>query len=236
MKRRIASVVLAAVAAVLYSSFLLTYLTGSGRSADFVSELERPGAPYAAWYRASDVVAGIAMLALAWLCRSLFPGRGVRPAVRWAVVAVTAVGVASMLDGASSMDCVSSVTSRCDLGDHSVVGLLRQLVVGHTLSGLVGFAAAGMGAAWCARAAWSSSNDLWMRVHIVLGAGIGLCGLADLVLLLGQIDVGLVERVRILLVSLWVGALPWTLHAVRSSCLSGASRAELVTSQGAVHS
>lgn len=211
MTRRMLASSLAVIAAVCYSSFLLSYVTGSGQGVDFVSELELPGAPYAGWYRASDVLAGLALLALAWLC---WPGRGGRTAVRWACVMVAVVGAGSLLDGSTSMDCAAGSQGTCDLGDHSVLGLLHQLVVGHTLSGLAGFAAAGVGAACCARACWPKHVG-WLRVHIALAAGIGLCGLADVALLLASADIGLVERVRIVLVSTWIASIPWTVRAVR---------------------
>lgn len=225
----------AGMSAVLYSSFLLSYLVGGPQHADFVSELERPGAPYAQWYRASDLIAGLLMLVIAALC---WPERGTRPWSRWAVLAVAVVGACSILDGVSSMDCAPSARVACELDIYSVGGLLRQLLVGHTLSGLVGFIAAGVGAGCCARVAWAQQvpqlaspppagsppgarrypgNSVaiwWMRVHIVLAAGIGMCGLGDLVLLLAQVDVAGVERVRVVLVSLWVAVVPWTVHAV----------------------
>ena len=214
MTRRVLTSSLASVAGVLYSSFLLSYIVGGGQHADFVSQLELPGAPYAGWYRASDVLAGLALLVVAWLCR---PDRGGRAAVRWACVMVAVVGAGSLLDGSTSMDCASgTVAATCDLGDHSVIGLLHQLVVGHTLSGLAGFAAAGIGAACCARASHPSHAG-WMRVHIVLAAGIGLCGLADVALLLASADIGLVERVRIVLVSAWIVSVPSTFRAVRQT-------------------
>lgn len=237
MTRRV-SAIAAVMAATLYSSFLLSYLVGGPRQVNFVSELERPGAPYAGWYRASDLIAGVLMLLIARAC---WPGRTGRTSTRWAALSLVVVGACSMLDGLSSMDCATSVQGACALDDHSASGLLRQLVVGHTLSGLAGFMAAGIGAACCARAAWArqaaqplprpgapstsdawqyasgSSAAWWMRVHIVLAAGIGICGLGDLMLLLGQVDVGLVERVRVVLVSLWIAAVPWTVHAVQDA-------------------
>lgn len=206
--RTLAARCTAAIAAILYSSFLASYLVSSGSTIDFVSELERPGAPYADWYRVSDVLAGVlllAMVALTWPAH-----RSGRRATTWALAAAAVVGVSSMIDGASRMDCAPSVQRTCDVGDHSVLGILRQLLVGHTLSGLTGFIAAGVGAALCARAAWSCGASTWMRVNIVLAAVIGACGLADGGLLLAQVDVATVERVRILVVSVWVVVVPWT--------------------------
>lgn len=204
-----------ALAAVSYSSFLVSYLSPTGRSIDFVSELERAGAPYADWYRASDVVAGALMVALAaqcWRGRRSISQSGSQ-AIGWALIAVALVGGSSVLDSVSPMDCNPSVQTVCDIGDQGVTGLLRQLLVGHTVSGLVGFAAAGIGAAWCARVAWLGRSSHPMRVHIVLAATIGVCGLADLALLLGGADVGMVERVRIVAVSAWIAVVPWTVQA-----------------------
>lgn len=240
--RRLATRVVGALAAVVYSSFLVSHLFPTDRSIDFVSELERSGAPYAGWYRASDAVAGVLMIALAVLCsrglRSLSNRQDNRRAIRWALIAVALVGASSVLDSLSPMDCNPSVQSMCDISDQGVTGLLRQLLVGHTLSGLVGFGAAGIGAAWCARAAWleraahldraadaartDKAATAWMRVHIVLAAVVGLCGLGDLVLLLVGADVGLVERVRIVVVSLWIATVPWTARVCASPARSHA--------------
>lgn len=91
------------------------------------------------------------LIVLTWC----WPAARKRGPARWALVALAVLGVCSMTDGATSMDCTTSVRSACDVGDGSISGLLAQLMVGHTLSGLAGFAAAGLGAACCARAAWS---------------------------------------------------------------------------------
>ncbi len=219
--RHVAAQYVAAAAALLYSSFLMSYLLPTDRAADFVSELERPGVPYAEWYRASDLLAGVLLMVLAWLSWPAGDrGHNSQRAVRWSLVAVAAVGLSSVLDGSTSMDCRPSTQAGCDIGDNSVTGLMGQLLVGHTISGLVGFAAAGLGAAWAARAAWlqhtaggarrTSAVTVGMRVNIVLAAAIGLCGLADLALLLVEVDVALVERIRIVVVSAWIAALPWT--------------------------
>ncbi len=217
-RRSVGLAALSILAALLYSSFLLSYLLDSGEHADFVSELERPGAPYAGVYRTCDVVAGLALVALAWMCR---PGSGARRS-EWGVCgALAAVGIGSLLDGGTSMDCESGSTSTCELNAHSVGGLLQQLLVGHTLSGLLGFIAAAIGAACCARAAAFGTPRAvaaarWMRLHIVLAAGMGLCGLADLAFLLADAEVGAVERARVLMASLWIVAVPWTIRSVRA--------------------
>ncbi|MDQ2852536.1 MAG: DUF998 domain-containing protein [Actinomycetota bacterium] len=222
----------AAGSGVLYSSFLLSYLTGAQGHIAFISELERPGAPYAGWYRASDLGAGVLMVALAWLCWS----RPQQPITRWALVAVSVTGIGSMLDATSTMDCAPTVRSTCDITDHTVTGLISQLLSGHTVTGLVGFAAAGIGAGCCARAGWqtrettrrimvtgttppllhqAASAHRWMRAHIVLAAVIGTCGLLDVLFLLTHTnDVAIVERVRILAVSGWIVLIPWIIHAV----------------------
>ncbi len=80
--------------------------------------------------------------------------------------------------------------------DRGVTGVLRQLLVGHTVSGLV-----------------------------------GLRGLADLALLLVGADVALVERVRIVVVSLWTAALPWT-GQVRASAERDSLRTDVLSTTG----
>ncbi|MEO8749805.1 MAG: hypothetical protein ABI384_05350 [Allobranchiibius sp.] len=60
---------------------------------------------------------------------------------------------------------------------------------------------------------------------------VGLRGLADLALLLVGADVALVERVRIVVVSLWTAALPWT-GQVRASAERDSLRTDLLSTTG----
>lgn len=190
----------AVLAALSYSSFLLSPLTRSGSARrGFISELELAGQPWSWLYRLSDVLAGLAMLltaaALWWL-----PTPAVRR--RGACVLLALAGLGSMVDGASSMRCEATATSPCAVAS-TTGGLLGELGAVHTDSGLAGLAGIAGGAVLLGLV----SEPRW-PVFGRLSLGLGLCvaatGLLDLALLLANADIGLVERVRTLLSSGWL--------------------------------
>lgn len=191
----------ALVAAVCYSSFLLSRWTHAAPSANggFVSELEAPGQPYAWLYRSSDVLAGLGILVAAWTLRPLVRGH------RWSTASVLLLaltGAASVVDGATTMSCDPGTSARCAQHEHTPGGLLGQLAALHTDSGLVGFAASAIGAIMLG-AVLAGRWPSWGRMQIALGTAMGGCGLADLGVLLASGDIGSIERVRVLLTSGW---------------------------------
>jgi hypothetical protein len=194
--------VAAIVAAVSYSSFVLSPWTHAAPSAagGFVSELEDPGQPFAWLYRTSDVVAGVGILLAAWAVWRLVSGR------RWAkagVVLLALTGVGSLLDPAASMRCDPSTSAACAQGEHNVAGLFGQLIALHTDSGLLGFVGSAAGAAVLG-VALADSWPTWGRLQIALGISMASCGLADIVLLLMSASIATTERVRVLLTSGWL--------------------------------
>ena len=205
----------ALVAAVCYSSFLLSRLTGSATEVNrgFVSELESAGQPYAWLYRLSDVLAGVAIVMAAVTLRSELGRR------RWITAGaglLALVGVSSVLDGLTSMRCNPSVDVQCAVGEGSVSGLLGQLSASHTDTGLLGFLGAVAGAIVLGGALverWPA----WGWAHIGLGSAGGLCGLADLVVLLAHQDIGTIERARVLLTSAWFVVIALFLFQLSSS-------------------
>lgn len=190
----------AIIAAACYSSFLLSPWThaASAASNGFISELEDPGQPFAWLYRTSDVLAGLGVLVAAWALRRRVGGRW--PAAGVALLALT--GGSSVLDAATSMQCDPGTSTRCAHGEHTVSGLIGQLLALHVDSGLLGFLGAAAGAAVLG-AALAGRRPGWGRLQLALGIGVACCGLADLVLLLMSSSIGTTERARVLLTSGW---------------------------------
>jgi len=203
----------AIIAALCYSSFLLSPWLDPGSPAanGFVSELEDPGQPFAWLYRTSDVVAGLGILVAAWAVWPLVAGR------RWAkagVALLALTGIGSLLDPAASMQCDPSVSASCAQAEHTAVGLLRQLLVLHTDSGLLGFAGSAAGAAVLGLVL-AGRWPFWGRLQVALGIAMASCGLADIVLLLVGASIGTAERVRILLTSGWFASIGFFLLTQR---------------------
>jgi hypothetical protein len=191
----------AIVAALCYSSFLLSPWTdaASTASSGFVSELEDPGQPFAWLYRTSDVLAGVGILVAAWALWRLVAGR------RWAATGVALLvltGVGSVLDAATSMQCDPGASAQCAQNEHTAFGLISQLLALHTDSGLLGFVGSAAGAAVVGVAVvrrW----PLWGRLQVALGIAMASCGLVDIILLLLSSSIGTTERSRVLLTSGW---------------------------------
>lgn len=212
----------AIIAAVCYSSFLLSPWTSPAAPAGngFISELEDPGQPFAWLYRASDVVAGLGVLVAAWALYRLIGGRR-GSAVAAGLLALT--GVSSILDAATSMQCDPNTSARCARGEHTAFGLLGQLAAVHTDTGLLGFIGSALGAVVVGAVLgrrWTS----WGRLSIAAGISIASCGLADLILLLMSGSIGTTERARVLLTSAWFVLIGLFLLRPRAAGMSQPSR------------
>jgi len=191
----------AIIAAACYSSFLLSRWTHAAASVSggFVSELEDPGQPFSWLYRSSDVLAGLGVLGAAWALRRVMAGCR-RAAAGLVLLALT--GVSSMLDAATSMQCDPGTSATCAQHEHTAFGLIGQLAAVHTDSGLLGFCSSAAGAAVLGFALvvrWPG----WGRLQLAFGVSIAGCGLADLILLLAGVSIGLTERARVLFTSGW---------------------------------
>lgn len=195
----------ALVAAACYSSFLLSPFTHPGLGAErgFVSELEATGQPYAWLYRTSDVLAGCCVLILALGLRKHLPARR-QSMIGLALLGMS--GLASILDGLTSMRCDPSTDASCARGEQTVHGLLGQLTAAHTVTGLLGFVGGAAGAIVLG-AVLADRGQRRAALHIACGIAIAGCGLADVSLLLADHDPGTVERIRILLTSSWFALL-----------------------------
>jgi len=153
-------------AAATYSSFLLAGWAHSPLPAttSLVSELEARGQPHHLFFRLTGVLSGIAILAVAGLCTRCLPPT---TRARSGCVLLAVLGIATIADGATQMACAPSIDVVCRDQEESVHGLLAQLAQLHTVSGLIGFAAATsamllIDAATELRTAFSDWMLLWM--------------------------------------------------------------------------
>ena len=197
---RLLPAVAAIVAATAYSSFVFGPVLHSHlpTAHSFVSELEAAGQPYRQFFRATDILSGVLIVAVAAvLARRL--GRPARPG--GALIAV--MGIASVTDSATRMGCAPSLDAACRAQDSSITGLLSQVFEAHTLSGLAGFLGGSAGMILLGLAQRPRSAP-WGRAGVTAGIALAAVGLVDLALLAGDGPFGLAERGRALVVSLWL--------------------------------
>jgi len=114
------------------------------------------------------------------------------------------LGIATIADGATQMACAPSIDVVCRDQEESVHGLLAQLAQLHTVSGLIGFAAATSAMLLIGTA---TETRVFRRFSIGCGLGVAGLGLIDIPLLLTNSVIGLGERGRILLISIWLAGL-----------------------------
>lgn len=199
----------AVVAALAWSAFLLDVRLGPPgfTTHGFVSELSTPGAPGAAVFRSGDLLAGLALLVLAAvLARTPCAAR--RTPVAAGLVAAT--GVAAVLDAAVGMSCAGAAPGACADDARTLGGMLATLADVHTLSAVLAFVGTGAAPVLLGSALVRAGRPCWGWAGVGFGVAVALAGLADLGLLLAGADVGLLERVRTVVTSLWfagVGAL-----------------------------
>src|ERR671930_523998 len=128
------------VGAAAYSSFLFARPLGSKLDPvnSYVSELGVRTQPASAFFRASDVLAGLLIVLLALVLRDGLPRDRRREGGR---AALATAGVASVVDGLHPMGCTPSVDVVCR-PPPDVLGLLAQLREVHTVSSVTGVVAA----------------------------------------------------------------------------------------------
>ncbi|MCW2527897.1 MAG: hypothetical protein JWM76_2757 [Pseudonocardiales bacterium] len=196
----------ACLAAVTYSAFLLDRWTGTPRDPgrEFISQLELPGQPWNWLFRLSDIVSGISIGVTAIAFSVVLGYRdGIRPNARVGIWLLFLTGLASTADGATTMHCADALSATCGVDATTPSAMLAQLVDAHADSGVVGLVGAAA-AAILLGSVFVEHNPVLGRVSIILGTGIAVTGLLDVVLLAHGVDIGVVERLRILLTSAWL--------------------------------
>ena len=189
-----------------YSSFLLEKLLGSPLKPAhaYVSELGARGQPASAFFRVSDVLAGVALLFFAWVLWRWLPRdwRG-----RSGCCAVAVMGAASVVGGAKPLGCTPSTDMVCRLRDRTDV--LAQLHQVHVLASISGFLGTVIGMLLLGGLLRAVPGWRWLGVLGIADAVVvtGLAGLELALMMLPGLWVGLPERVETLLESAWYGAL-----------------------------
>ncbi|GAB2918715.1 hypothetical protein GCM10027047_15350 [Rhodococcus aerolatus] len=193
----------AVVAALAWSVFLLDVVTGPPgfTTYGFVSELESSSSPGAGLFRTGDLVAGLALLVLAAVL-----ARG-RTGLRREVVAAGLVGltgVSALLDAAHGMSCAGAAPGRCAADVDTVGAMLGALVDVHTASAVLAFLGTGLGPVLLGSAVGRAGRPGWGWASITCGVVVAGCGLLDVAALLAGADVGVLERVRTVVTSVWL--------------------------------
>jgi hypothetical membrane protein len=205
------------VGAAANSSFVLAGPLGSRLDPinSYVSELGVRTQPAAAFFRGSDVLAGLLIMLLALLLRDGLPQAWCRQAGR---AALAIAGVASVFDGWHPMGCAPSIDMACR-PHQNLIGLVAQLREAHTVSSVVGILAAV--ASMLLLGTLLAESPRWRRLgeigQLAAVAVIAL-GLLELPLSLTNHWVGLVERIQVLWISGWFAAL--ALLALRAAVRS----------------
>jgi hypothetical protein len=190
--------VVAAVAAFLYSNFVLDWvLRGFEGMGEIVSELESPGEPNAALLRITDCVCAVLVVLLASWARAALP-RGVwREVFVWATV-VFAIGAvaAAVVTAPCGPDIVCDAPEQVLQSDiHGYASVVSDTAL------FVGVLAAIL-ATWRTGPAWFRRTAWWV---LILGGVVTS-------LLFGWFDrtedpewaVGLFQRLHILSISIWI--------------------------------
>lgn len=194
------------VSAAAYDSFLLARPLDSTLDPvnSYISELGVRTQPASAFFRASDVLAGLLIVLLAFVLRDGLPSHWRGEAGR---AALAIAGAASVFDGWHPMGCLPSIDLACR-PHPDVIGLLAQLREAHTVSSVIGVVAAvaGMlllGSLLREIPRWRHFGEIGQLTALVVIA----LGMLELPLSLTNHWVGLVERIQVLWVSGWFAAL-----------------------------
>ena len=209
---RRASVPLAAVGLigfvgiVAYSDFPVQWLVNSHLSPlrSYVSELAVAGQPARSFFRASDIVAGAGLVAVANLLMRWQPTNRAAVAHLSAMVA----GVSAIVDGLWPMPCAPSIDLSCRATEEAIH--TTQFVQPHTASSLIGFTAL-----VCAIGLYGTALTRHPRYGRLGASGLAAAAAAAL---LGGVDVamcltastslvGLVERIQVSVIAVWLAAL-----------------------------
>lgn len=194
------------VGAAAYDSFLLARPLGSPLDPvnSYVSELGVRTQPASAFFRASDVLAGLLIVLLALVLREGLPRHWRCEAGR---AALAVAGAASVVDGWHPMGCMPSINAACR-PHRDFIGLIAQLREAHTVSSAVGVAAAIasmvlLGSLLREIPRWRHLGEIGQLAALAVIA----LGLLEVPLSLTNQWVGLVERISVLWVSGWFAAL-----------------------------
>jgi hypothetical protein len=193
------------VAALLYSSFVVASLFGSRLSPvdSLASELEVPGQPGSGPLRVLDAVCGVLIVVVAVALRYRLPRDRVGTA---GCLFLGAFGVCVVLEARYPMVCTPSADRSCRRRIEQVP-LLDQLHQAHAVFGSLAIFAVVMAllllSASRGMRAWSPRLA---RACLVVCLLVSVLGVLEVVLIYVGHGVGVVERVYLLLISMWLAA------------------------------
>ncbi|NKY19687.1 DUF998 domain-containing protein [Tsukamurella spumae] len=203
--------------AVLYSAWLIAPVLGSELSplTSYVSEVGASGQPYARLFRATDLLAGTALVvaaALIWRAAPRATTRAGTAAARGALLGLLVLGAATMCDALMPLSCTPTADAAC--AARELAGQVPFTHLGHAVSsGIAGFGGvvAVLGwALWRGAEGADGRTPLLRRfdgVRLTLGAGVAFL-LATAWTLLAMLEpalyLGLAQRAQILSLTLWL--------------------------------
>lgn len=205
--------ILAAVAGVAYSAWILQFFVNPRLDPvnGYVSELSATDQPHHDLFSAADFLSGtLSILVAAFVLRRWRP-RG-WAAAGWAALAV--FGAFSIADSLSAMDCAPNSDTTCALREragkvsfaHQFHSVTSALVVVSGIAGIVALTIAARrrgGLPMIAR--WSREIAIAETVTAV----------ATLPLMYFGVLLGVMERVQVIVISLWLFVIAGELHAAR---------------------
>lgn len=195
-----------------YSSFLLAKVLGSplDPAHAYISELGARSQPTSGFFRASDVLAGAALMVFAWVLLRWLPADW---RARLGCSAIGVLGAASVVAGAKPLTCTPSTDVICRVRDQTHP--LAQLHEAHVLASIIGFFGAVIGMLFIGSLLREIPSFRRLGALGTINAFLvtGLTVLELALMLAPGLWVGLPERAETLLESAWYGALALRLVA-----------------------
>ena len=198
-----------------YCDFPVAWLVNSQLSPlrSYVSELAVAGQPARSFFRVSDIVAGVGLVAVANLLMRWQPAKHASAAHLSTIVA----GVSSIVDGLWPMPCAPSIDMSCRATEEALHN--AHVVQPHTASSVVGFTAL-VCAIGLYGAALTRQPDYGRLGSSGLSAAAvaAVLGGVDIVLCLtaSTAVVGLVERIQVCVIAAWLAVLMLCMTGDRS--------------------
>jgi len=217
---------------VLYSAWLIAPLVGSRLSplTSYVSEAGAIGQPHAAFFRATDVLAGTAFVLAAILAL-----RAARPTSRLALLALAGLfvlGAATMGDALLPLSCTPTADAAC--AARELAGEVPWTHVGHAVSsGIAGFGGvvAVLGWGLWRRSCAGGTGKGFNGARLALGLGV-LYLLATTWTLVAMLEpalyLGLAQRTQVFSLTLW---LAWIATSPRAQQPPAPTRADRGTTR-----
>lgn len=204
----VSSIVLAAFAAVLYSSWPLGNVLDPIANRGLASNLSALGRPYNWVFALFDVAAGAVVLAVAVRLFSRTP-HWRRSLVSWSIISYGLFGVLTALDAVLPLDCVDVVRGCGALSNHPLTilhGLVSLGSIGCLTMSIVGF--------WYVLG-FNRNTPRWLRGLLL---SIVVCwfgfGIATGIFLFYSRSSALSQHLFIVVCSLWIAGLPYLVAQV----------------------